>query len=75
MSLQRSKTDGVWHVSDQWKWYTVTRMPSAAESDARFLINELRRLLVDDIGCLESAYGVIGILTDLKSIYVKEKMS
>ena len=73
--LQRSKAEGVWKVEDRWKWITVTRKPSIAERDARFLISELRKMLVEDCERLESAQGVFETMVDLKMLYVKEKMS
>lgn len=75
LSLQRRTSDWIWHVEDQWNWVTVTKRPAAVQSDANFLIAALRSVLAEDAFCLRSADGIYGMLTDLKSMYVKEKMS
>lgn len=75
ISMQRTKPDGVWIVDDDWKWITVTRKPAVAHRDAKFLVGELRRMLLEDPGCVESADGFVGLMSDLKMFYIKEKMS
>jgi hypothetical protein len=75
ISLQRTKPNGVWIVDDAWQWITVTRKPSIAGRDAKFLVGELRRTLEEDAGCVESAEGFVAVMAELKMFYVKEKMS
>lgn len=75
ISLLRLRGEGLWQVQDEWKWITVTRKPSVADSDARFIKCELMKILAEDPSCLESADGLVGMMADLKMMYVKEKMS
>ena len=75
ISMNRSKAAGTWQVDSDWKWITVTRKPSVAQSDAKFLISELTNILAEDADCLETAEGIIGMMTDLRMMYVKENMS
>lgn len=75
IKMQRTKPDGVWIVLDDWQWITVTRKPSVAHRDAKFLIGAVRQMLGDDSSCNESADGFIGLMVDLKMLYIKEKMS
>ena len=75
ISLQRRKPDGIWMVDDRWHWVTVAKMPSIVQRDAKFLISEARRLLNVAPSYAESADGFVGLLTDLKLFYVREKMS
>ena len=75
VSLRRRKTDRVWQVDNSWKWVTVTRKPCTIESDARFLIATLNAILTDDPACLENAETFMNMMTDLRMLYIKEKMS
>lgn len=71
----KSEEEGVWEVSDEWEWVTVTKMPSIVDRDAKFLIGELREMLERERSYVESAEGFVGLLRDLRMGYVKEKMS
>lgn len=73
--MQRSKAEGRWIVLDEWKWITVTRQPSIVHRDAKFLIQTLRRMLRLDPLFDMSAEGWLGVRSDLRLCYVKEKMS
>ena len=73
ISMQRTKPDGVWIVDDAWQWITVTRKPSIASRDAKFLVGQLRRMVEEDAGYVESAEGFVAVMAELKMFYVKKK--
>ena len=75
VSLRRSKSDEQWKVDNEWKWITVTRPPQLLASDAKFLARGLDRMLTESPDCLDSVEGMLGVMTDLKLFYIKEKMS
>lgn len=75
IGLRRDVHDGCWKVKDRWKWITVVRRPAALDSDAKFLIAELRRLLINESTSYLDADEWYYMLTDLNLVYVKEKMS
>ena len=61
-----------WKVDEQWRWITVVRRPAALENDAKLLVGHLRTLLEEPTLQLDG-YGFYGLLTDLRTCYVKEK--
>ncbi|KAI7333552.1 hypothetical protein KC354_g18089 [Hortaea werneckii] len=68
-------TGGEWRVrEDGWRWITVVRKPANLETDAAFLIREVRRLLQEEWPGKLTAAGLYGVLVDLREVYVKEKM-
>ena len=73
--MRRTKPDGMWIVDDDWQWITVTRKPSIAQRDAKFLVGELRRMLEEDAGYVGSAEGFVALMAELRMFYAKEKMS
>ena len=75
ISMRRTKPDGMWIVDDDWQWITVTRKPSIAQRDAKFLVGELRRMLEEDAGYVGSAEGFVALMAELRMFYAKEKMS
>lgn len=75
VSLQRPKAGERWRVGDHWRWVTVTRKPSGVSLDAGFIMGSLRRLVADNPALLDSADDLYSTISDLKNLYVKEKMS
>ena len=66
---------GEWRVRDDgWRWITVVRKPGNLENDAAFLIGEVRRLLKEEWPGKLTAAGLYGVMSDLREVYVKEKM-
>lgn len=74
ITMQRTKPDGIWSVHE-WCWVTVKKMPSIVRRDAEFLIGKLRTMLQDEPSYVASAEGFFGLMSDLKTFYIKEKMS
>ncbi|KAI7091438.1 hypothetical protein KC356_g669 [Hortaea werneckii] len=78
ITLHRNAHDvnsGEWKVPDDgWRWITVVRKPANLETDAAFLIQEVRRLLQEEWPGKLTAAGLYGVLVDLREVYVKEKM-
>lgn len=73
--LRRIKAGDLWAVRDGWDWITVTRKPSGVSIDAGFIAGSLRRLVSDNPALLNTADDVFATVTDLRLLYVKEKMS
>lgn len=73
--LKRAKAGDPWVVGDHWNWVTVTRRPSGVSLDAGFIMGSLRRLVAENTTLMDTADGVHATVTDLRSLYVKEKMS
>lgn len=73
--LWRGHAEGEWSVDEAWQWITVTRKPAAIQSDVGFIFTTLRALLRDDPACLRGADGMSALIKDLRSMYIKEKMS
>lgn len=65
----------VWKVQDHWEWITVVRKHAALESDAQFLIRQLRVLLAADLAGQGDAEGLYALLVNLRTHYHKEKTS
>ena len=75
LTIERPKRSAEWRVCNEWSWVTVTRRPNGVSVDAGFLMGSLRRMLAESADVLDTAGGVYGFLTDLRLLYVKEKMS
>lgn len=75
VSLKRAKAGDPWAVGDRWDWITVTRRPSGVSLDANFIMGSLRRLLADNPALVDTPDDLCATVSDLRSLYVKEKMS
>ena len=75
VSLKRAKAEGPWSVGDRWNWVTVTRKPSGVSLDAGFIMGSLRRLTLENPALMDTADDMYATVTDLRLLYVKEKMS
>lgn len=72
ISMMWDAMNDCWKVDEQWRWITVVRRPAALENDAKLLVGHLRTLLEEPTLQLDG-YGFYGLLTDLRTCYVKEK--
>jgi hypothetical protein len=74
ISMYRDVAKGCWRVGEGWKWITVVRKPGALGGDAKFLIQMLRRMLVNESTTYLSAEGLADLLVELRMEYAKKKM-
>ena len=75
VSLRRGKGGEAWAVGERWEWVTVTRKPAGVSIDAGFIMGSLRRLVMENPRLMDTAEDLFATVTDLRSLYVKEKMS
>lgn len=75
IQMQRSNNKDAWQASNTWKWVTVTRKPQEVEHDAQFLIAKLDELLGSEEHDITTAEGFLGVMADLRLLYIQEKMS
>ena len=76
LSLVRELTNGhVYWENDRWRWLTVTRQPTDVWKDASFLSHILMLKNMDEPHSFESAEGMSGLISDLRSLYTQEKMA
>lgn len=77
MSIRMHRTNNkqAWQASDDWKWVTVTRKPQGVERDAKFLIAKLDEILASEEHDFTTAEGFLGVMADLRLLYIQEKMS
>jgi hypothetical protein len=64
-----------WVVSDSWRWITVVRKPSGVEWDGMLLIQFLTQLVDGRSRTKLTAEDYVGIMSDLKMLYIKDKMN
>jgi hypothetical protein len=64
-----------WVVSDEWRWITVVRKPAGVEWDGTLLIQFLTQLLDGRSRSEMTAEDYVGVMSDLKRLYIKDKMN
>lgn len=64
-----------WVVGDQWRWITVVRKPTGVEWDGTLSIQFLTQLVDGRSRSVMSADDYVGVMRDLKMLYVKDKMN
>ena len=64
-----------WVVGDDWRWITVVRKPAGVDWDGRLLIQFLTQLADGKSRSEMSAEDYVGIMGDLKMLYIKDKMN
>jgi hypothetical protein len=62
-------------VSDKWRWITVVRKPAGVEWDGTLLIQFLTQLVNGRSRTEMTAEDYVGVMGDLKMLYVKDKMN
>lgn len=75
VTLERGKAGDPWRVGGRWDWVTVTRKPAGVSIDAGFITGSLRRMVMENPRLMDTADDVFATVSDLRSLYVKEKMS
>lgn len=73
--LRHDPRAGHWVVRDDWKWITVVRKPAGVEWDGSLLVQFLSQLVDGRSRSELSAEDYVGIMTDLRRLYIKDKMN
>ena len=75
VEIRHDVRSGRWVVGEQWKWITVVRKPAGVEWDGRGLVTFLGQLVGGRGRGEMEAEEWVGVLADLKMLYVKDKMN
>lgn len=63
-----------WEVNDEWRWITVVKKPAGIDGDGKLLVTSLRQLVKEQSDSSLHADRLVGLMTDLRMLYIKDKM-
>ena len=75
MSIFRPTKGADWQVDEEWRWITVVRKPSELQGDAKFILGKLKEMAPEISKETAMPDDYAGLMTDLRSFYIQEKMS
>lgn len=63
-----------WAVDEDWRWITVVRKPIGLDGDGELLVRLLIGLVQEQSGAWVTADRLVGLMADLRLLYIKDKM-
>lgn len=75
MSIFRPTKGADWQIDESWRWITVVRKPSELEGDAKFILEKLKDMAPEISKETAIPDDYAALMTDLRSLYIQEKMS
>jgi len=74
VAMHHQSREKAWAIHEDWRWITVVRKPAGIDEDGELLVKLLRGLVQKQTDSSLNADGLVGLMADLRLLYIKDKM-